>query len=140
MRDPTTGRRVNAHHDLRQAGRSVAHPTGRTTFAAAEPVSFGVDLRVHARRLRTYADIVLYLAEFYLPGSASVSGVVREARAGAAQVARTGAELRVIHAIFVPQDETCFVLYVASSAEEVTAAGARAGLSFDRVVPAFTAP
>jgi hypothetical protein len=102
--------------------------------------SFGVDLRLHARRLRTYSDGVLYLAEFYLPGRAAASGILYQARAGAALVARTGAEVLVVRAIVVPQDETCFVLYVADSADAVATAGALAGLSFDRVVPALAAP
>lgn len=83
---------------------------------------------------------MLYLAEFYLPADISLAGVARAARAGAAQAARTGAQVRFIRAVFVPQDESCFALYQASSAEEVTAAGALAGLEYDRVVKALTAP
>ena len=84
---------------------------------------------------------MLYLAEFYLPAGASLTGVARRARAGAAQAAaRTGAQVRFIQAVFVPHDESCFALYQASSAEEVTAAGALAGLEYDRVVEALTVP
>jgi Protein of unknown function (DUF4242) len=83
---------------------------------------------------------MLYLAEFYLPAGASLTGVARQARAGAAQAARTGAQVRFIQAVFVPHDESCFALYQASSAEEVTAAGALAGLEYDRVVEALAAP
>ena len=83
---------------------------------------------------------MLYLAEFYLPAGASLTCVARRARAGAAQAARTGAQVRFIQAVFVPQDESCFALYRAGSAEEVTAAGALAGLDYDRVVAALAAP
>jgi hypothetical protein len=80
---------------------------------------------------------VLYLAEFYLPEDASLPGVVRKARAGAC---RAEAEVRFVRAIFVPRDESCFALYLAASADEVTAAGALAGLAFDRVLEALTCP
>ena len=83
---------------------------------------------------------VLYLAEFYLAGNISLAGVVRQARAGAAEAALAGVDVRFVRAIFAPQDETCFALYQADSAEDVTAAGARAGLVFDRVVEALAFP
>lgn len=51
---------------------------------------------------------MLYLAEFYLPAGASLTGVARRARAGAAQAARTGAQVRFIQPVVVPQDESCF--------------------------------
>jgi len=83
---------------------------------------------------------MLYLAEFYLPGGASLAAVVRRARAGAAEAARAGAKACFVRAIFVPRDESCFVLYLAGSAEEVTAAGVLAGLEFDRVAEALASP
>jgi Protein of unknown function (DUF4242) len=83
---------------------------------------------------------MLYLAEFYLPAGASLTGVARAARAGAAQAAQAGAQVRFIQAVFVPQDESCFALYQAGSPEEVTAAGALAGLEYDRVAEALAAP
>jgi hypothetical protein len=84
---------------------------------------------------------MFFLAEFYLPASAALSDVARQAATGAAQAASagapsTGAPVRLIHVVFVPSDETCFVLYEAGSVAEVTAAGLLAGLEFDRVATA----
>jgi hypothetical protein len=83
---------------------------------------------------------MLYLAEFYLPRGASLADVVHRARAGAREASRSGADIRLIQVIFVPRDESCFALYMASSAEETQTAGAFAGLAFDRVAEALTAP
>lgn len=79
---------------------------------------------------------MLYLAEFYLPGAPAPAEVASRARAGAEQAARTGAEVRFLQAILVPQDETCFAIYQAESEQQVTAAGRLAGLTFDRVAAA----
>jgi hypothetical protein len=79
---------------------------------------------------------MLYLAEFYLPGGSSLDGVACRARAGAELAARAGARVSFVTAIFVPQDESCYALYRAGGAAEVTAAGSLAGLAFDRVTAA----
>ena len=81
---------------------------------------------------------MLYLAELYLPRGASLADVARQARAGVEGATGTGPPIRFVQAIFVPLDESCFVLYQAGSAADVTAAGTRAGLTFDRVAPALT--
>jgi hypothetical protein len=83
---------------------------------------------------------VLYLAEFYLPGGTSLTGLVQRARAGASKVASAGTDVRFIRAVFVPRDESCFALYQAASAEAVVAAGAGAGIVFDRVIEALALP
>jgi hypothetical protein len=90
-----------------------------------------------ARRLTL--QIVLYLAEFYLPGSSSLARVVARAREGAREAGQGGPDVRFIRAIFVPADESCFALYQAATAQAVLAAGALAGLVFDRVAEAITA-
>jgi hypothetical protein len=79
---------------------------------------------------------MLYLAELYLPRGASLADVALRARAGAG-AAGTGPPVRFVQAIFVPLDESCFVLYQAESAAAVAAAGTRAGLTFDRVAAAL---
>jgi hypothetical protein len=81
--------------------------------------------------------IVLYLAEFYLPGDASLADMAVRARAAARAAARAGADVRFVRAIFVPRDENCFALYQAGSLQAVTMAGAMAGLAFDRVAEAL---
>ncbi len=45
-----------------------------------------------------------------------------------------------MQAIFVPQDETCYALYHAGSAHDAAAAGAQAGLVFDRIMTAISLP
>jgi hypothetical protein len=83
---------------------------------------------------------VRYLAELYTPASTALAEVAGKARAGAEQAAAGGAEIRFVQAIFVPQDESCFVLYQADTPDEVSTAGTLAGLVFDRIVPAMCEP
>ncbi len=81
-----------------------------------------------------------YLAELYLPASTALAELAGQAMAGARQAALAGARVHFLQAIFVPQDESCFLVYLASSPAEVSAAGALAGLAFDRVVAAVCEP
>jgi hypothetical protein len=83
---------------------------------------------------------VVYLAEFYLPGEASLTELADRARAGAEQAARDGHDVGLVQVIFVPQDENCFAVYRAGSAADVALAGGLAGLDFDRVVSALSMP
>ena len=84
-----------------------------------------------------YRSDVLYLAEFYLPAGSTLASVAQRARAGAERAAGTGTDVIFVEAIFLPRDESCFVLYRARRAADVTAAGALAGLTFDRVTDAM---
>jgi hypothetical protein len=79
---------------------------------------------------------VLYLAEFYLPAGSALGGVARRARAAAEQAAGTGIDIAFVAAIFLSRDETCFALYQAARAADVTAAGSLAGLAFERITGA----
>jgi hypothetical protein len=79
---------------------------------------------------------MIYLAELYLPSSASAAEMAALARTGAARAARSGAVVRFVQTVFVPEDECCYVLYEAGSAADVAAAASHAGLEFDRVSPA----
>jgi hypothetical protein len=83
---------------------------------------------------------VRYLAEFYLPGDrVDLAELTRQARAAAKRSCCAGRPaVRLLCAIHVPQDESCFAVYDASSAEAVAAAGALAGIVFDRIVTAIT--
>lgn len=80
---------------------------------------------------------MFYLAEFYLPASATLADVVQRARAGAAAAFAAGTVIRFVHAVFVPTEETCFALFEAPSAAAVSAAGSAAGLEFDHIAPAL---
>jgi hypothetical protein len=73
-----------------------------------------------------------YLAEFYLPGDVDLAEVTRRAGAAAEELS-SGAAVRFRFAIHVREDESCFAIYHADSAESVEAAGALAGLTFDRI-------
>jgi hypothetical protein len=76
---------------------------------------------------------MLYLAECYLPTGSTLAIVAGRARAAAEQAASSGAGVSFVEAIFLPADESCFLLYRAHRAADVTAAGSAAGLAFDRV-------
>jgi hypothetical protein len=82
-----------------------------------------------------------YLVELYLSrdGKPDLEGAVARVRAAAQELTREGAPVRYLRTIFVPEDETCFFLYDAASAEAAGEATRRAGLSFDRVVEAIDA-
>jgi hypothetical protein len=83
-----------------------------------------------------------YLVELYVAreDSAAVENGARRARAAADELTEEGAPVRYLRAIFVPEDETCFFLYEALSAEAVRAAARRAGLVSGRVTEALGAP
>lgn len=79
-----------------------------------------------------------YLAELYLPQSRS--GDLREAavraRSAAEAMTREGTPVRYLRALFLGNDETCFHLYEADSAELVVEASKRAAIPVERVTEA----
>jgi hypothetical protein len=81
-----------------------------------------------------------FLVEAYVPAAVAHdthSGVDGVADA-AGELSREGTPVRLLHAIFVPEDETGFYLYQARSSEAVREAATRAGLRFERVTEALT--
>jgi uncharacterized protein DUF4242 len=74
-----------------------------------------------------------YTVELSLPqaGCADVQEVATRARAAA------GGGVRFLRSIFVPEDDTCFLLYEGPSAESVRAAAQRARLGVQRVEAAL---
>ena len=82
-----------------------------------------------------------YLIELYVSREdpAAVESGAERARAAADEVTEEGAAVRYVRAIFVPEDETCFFLYEAASAEAVHDAARRAGLSSGRITEALGA-
>lgn len=80
---------------------------------------------------------MFYLAECYLPVGSTLASVASRARTGAEQAATRQGGISFVEAIFLPGDESCFLLYQAHRAADVTAAGAAAGLGFDRVTDAL---
>jgi hypothetical protein len=81
-----------------------------------------------------------YLAELYLPRGAAgdVASATARARAAAAEAEDEGMPIRCLRSIFVPEDETWFLLYEAPTAAAVKRAVERADLTCGRVVEAVT--
>jgi hypothetical protein len=79
-----------------------------------------------------------YLAEVYAPknNSAGVRDTAARARASAEELSRQGEPIRYVRAIFVPDDETCFHVFEAGSAEAVRVAIERAAFPAARIVQA----
>jgi hypothetical protein len=76
-----------------------------------------------------------FLGELYVSREHGVAVEEDEVRVrtAAAELTREGRPVRFVRTIFVPEDETCFYLFEASSAGAVREVGARAALLFDRV-------
>jgi hypothetical protein len=72
--------------------------------------------------------------------SDGLASAAARARAAADELAGEGVAVRHLRSIFVPEDETCFMLYDGPSAAAVEDAVARAGLACERVLEAATQP
>jgi hypothetical protein len=79
-----------------------------------------------------------YVVELYLSREeADALGPTSERiRLAADELSREGTAVRYLRWIFVPQDETCLLLYEADSAEAVGEAARRAGVAFERITEA----
>jgi len=77
-----------------------------------------------------------YLVETYEPRNAPSSGVARATDLSRVteQLTTDGEPVQFVRSISLPEEETCFFLFVARSADAVREAATRAGLRFDRVV------
>ena len=80
-----------------------------------------------------------YLAELFVPRAHRDVAVNAAARAYAAatQLASEGTPVRYLRSIFMPEDETCFLLFEASTLDAVRAASDRAALECLRIVEAI---
>jgi len=83
-----------------------------------------------------------YLLETYMPRAharkARAAG--QRARAAADELARQGAPIRYIRTTFLPDEETCFHVFEASSAAVVGQVGRCAELGRARVITAIETP
>jgi hypothetical protein len=81
-----------------------------------------------------------YLLEHYVsrddPNVAQDGG--EACRAAAEELTRQGTPVYYRHSIFVPSDETCFILFEAESADAVRDVARIAALPCERVSAAFT--
>jgi hypothetical protein len=82
-----------------------------------------------------------FLVELYLArkDAGTLERSARRARQVAELLSSEGTQVRYLRSIFMPEDETCFLLYEAGSAEAVCAAATRAELPFERVTQAIAA-
>jgi Protein of unknown function (DUF4242) len=83
-----------------------------------------------------------FLLELYVARDdlAAVEAGAERARQAAEQLSREGAHVRYLRSLFLPEEETCFYLYEAASAEHVREAARRASLPTDSVVEAISEP
>jgi len=70
-------------------------------------------------------------------GWSRIEQLTADARRVSEQLQRKGIPVRFVRSIFVPEDETCFYLYAAASADAVREAAARAALPVERVSEAI---
>ncbi len=80
-----------------------------------------------------------FLVESYVTqrDSATFDREAERCRVAAEEMTREGTPVRFLRSIFIPEDETCFYLYEAASAELVRELARRAQLPFDRVAEAL---
>jgi len=79
-----------------------------------------------------------FLVELYVSKTNRVAITVEAERfcRAAAELAVEGMPVRLVRSIFVPEDETCFLLVEAATAENVRETARRAALPFERLVEA----
>jgi hypothetical protein len=84
------------------------------------------------------------MAEFLLETYASrtdpaaVDAGAERARQAAAELSAEGTPVHFLRTMFLPEEETCFYLYQAASADDVREAAKRAGLPTDNIVEAIS--
>jgi hypothetical protein len=81
-----------------------------------------------------------FLVELYVSrtDSGAVESDAARARLAAEELTREGTPVRYLRSIFVPEDETCFSLYEAASADGVREVARRAELRFEHVAEVLT--
>lgn len=79
-----------------------------------------------------------FLVELYAArdGAAAVEHGSELGRRASEELTREGTPVRFLRSIFLPEDETCFHLYEAPSADAVRELARRAGLPLERVTEA----
>lgn len=79
-----------------------------------------------------------FLVELYVSrnDTGAVERSAESTRRAAEELTREGTPVRFLRSIFVPEDETCFFLCEAASAESVHEVARRAALPFERIAEA----
>jgi hypothetical protein len=77
-----------------------------------------------------------YLVELHLPPDAAddLAAAGERARSAAEQLAREGTAVRWVRSVYVPEDETCLLVFEARTPDAVYLAGRRAGLNYERII------
>jgi Protein of unknown function (DUF4242) len=80
-----------------------------------------------------------YIIELYVSRSDAVEVLhgAERARLAAEEQTRAGTPVRYLRSIYIPEDETCFLLFDAVSADAVRTVAALAALSWERVSTAI---
>ena len=76
-----------------------------------------------------------FVVETYLSARSEVEPEATIARAieAAAELVASGQPVRYLRSIFIPDDETCLLLFEAASSDALTALTERAGIDPDRI-------
>jgi hypothetical protein len=80
-----------------------------------------------------------YLLELYVAraDAVAIDQDAERVRLAAEDHTRRGTPVRYLRSIFVPDDETCFLIFEAGSADAVRAVAEQASLSFEHVATAI---
>ncbi len=76
-----------------------------------------------------------FLVELYVSSADPdvVGHAAERTRIAADELTREGTHVRFVRSIYLPHEETCFLLYEASSVAAVHAVAQRAGLAYERI-------
>jgi hypothetical protein len=80
------------------------------------------------------AGVKSYLVELPAGDAADLAAAGERARSAAEQLTREGTPVRWVRAVYAPEDESCLLVFEASTPEAVDRAGRRAGLTYERIV------
>ena len=72
-------------------------------------------------------------------GAPAVAAAGERARSAAEQLSREGVTVRCVRSVYVPEDESCLLVFEAESPDAVDRAGRRAELTYERIVEAGSA-
>jgi hypothetical protein len=77
-----------------------------------------------------------YVVELQVPAESAtdLASAGERARSAAEQLTREGTSVRWVRSVYVPEYETCLLVFEAPTAEAVDQAGRRAGLTYERIV------
>jgi hypothetical protein len=126
---------MGSHDALQKRWRKDA--TMRPRGAFSSKVCGSPQFRRRSRGARL--DFVMtFIVETYLSRDAEEEPdrTISRTIAAAAEVDALGLPIRYLRSIFIPDDETCLLLFEADSAEVVRVTARRAGLDPDRVARA----